>query len=93
MPKRWLLERHDDGLQNADTGLQTHHGNDEVLELEETRRCKVRLASGKGRRFKSDQPHHLNSFLNLYILLKLLLNSKFLNELLSKNRRNESFEK
>jgi hypothetical protein len=57
------LGRYDDGLQNVVTGLRTSSRDEEVLELsEETRRNSAKnTVSGKGRRFKSDRPHHLAS--------------------------------
>lgn len=57
------LGRYDDGLQNVVTGLRTSRRDEEVLELsEETRRNSAKnTVSGKGRRFKSDRPHHFTT--------------------------------
>jgi len=51
------------GSRRQMTGLLTHGGMKKFWSFEETRRrkahVKASLAPGKGRRFKSDQPHHL----------------------------------
>jgi hypothetical protein len=54
------------GSRRQATGLLTRFGDDEVLERSrETRRSSQALFPGKGRRFKSGQPHHQKLFLDV----------------------------